>query len=100
MPKRSKQNLGSLPRWIAPQLCELVKQPPEGERWVHEIKYDGYRMHARIEGGRARLLTRTGLDWSAKYPAAIAALQTLVVRQAYIDGELWRVRPAGITSVA
>jgi hypothetical protein len=43
-----------------------TKRPP-GKEWLHEIKYDGYRMHARIDGGQATLLTRTGLDWSHRY---------------------------------
>ena len=63
-----------LPRWIEPQLCKLATKAPSGAQWVHEIKLDGYRMAARIDNGRAQLLTRTGLDWSDKYPAAIAAL--------------------------
>ena len=55
---------GHPPTWIGPQLTRLVDEAPDGSRWVHEIKYDGYRMHARIDGGDIRLLTRTGLDWS------------------------------------
>jgi ATP-dependent DNA ligase len=52
------------PKWIKPQLTRLVDEAPPGDGWLHEIKYDGYRMHARIDGGKAKLLTRTGLDWS------------------------------------
>jgi bifunctional non-homologous end joining protein LigD len=51
-------------------------KPPSGPQWVHEIKLDGYRMAARIDNGRAQLPTRTGLDWSSKYPSAVAALET------------------------
>ncbi len=51
-----------LPGWIKPQLTKLVDEPPEGPAWLHEIKFDGYRMHARLDWGAARLLTRTGLD--------------------------------------
>src|SRR6266851_611880 len=53
---------GSLPMWVKPQLCKLVDEPPDGSEWLHEIKYDGYRMHARLDGGKTQLLTRTGLD--------------------------------------
>jgi ATP-dependent DNA ligase len=53
-----------LPSWIAPELCALVKKPPDGPGWLHEIKLDGYRMHARIDQGDVRLLTRNGLDWT------------------------------------
>ncbi len=50
-----------LPTWVAPQLTQLVKQAPDGPDWLHEIKFDGYRMHARIDRGRVQLLTRKGL---------------------------------------
>jgi ATP-dependent DNA ligase len=87
-----------LPRWVKPQLSELVKQPPDGSDWLHEIKFDGYRIHARIEHGEVRLLTRTGLDWTHKYPPIAAALKKLAIGNAYIDGELCGVRPDGTTS--
>jgi bifunctional non-homologous end joining protein LigD len=58
-----------LPTWIKPQLAALVKKAPEGDGWLHEIKLDGYRMHARLDAGRVQLLTRRGNDWTIKYPA-------------------------------
>jgi ATP-dependent DNA ligase len=64
---------------------------------AHEIKLDGYRM-AALEGGRIELLTRSGLDWTAKYPATAAAFAKLKVTTAYLDGELCGVRPDGVTS--
>jgi DNA ligase D-like protein (predicted ligase) len=67
---------------------------------VHEIKLDGYRMAARIDNGRVQLLTRTGLDWTGKYPSAIAALANLNVKTAYLDGELCGVDDAGLPSFA
>jgi bifunctional non-homologous end joining protein LigD len=88
----------SLPRWIEPQLCKLATKAPSGPQWAHEIKLDGYRMAARIEGGRVKLLTRSGLDWTAKYPTTAAAFAKLKVRTAYLDGELCGVRPDGVTS--
>jgi len=57
-----------LPAWIKPQRCQLVKEAPSGDNWAHELKFDGYRMHARIDRAEVRLLTRTGLDWTDKYP--------------------------------
>jgi bifunctional non-homologous end joining protein LigD len=54
----------SLPQWIPPQLAQLVEKAPSGAQWLHEIKLDGFRMAARIERGQAKLLTRTGLDWT------------------------------------
>jgi ATP-dependent DNA ligase len=65
---------------------------------VHEIKFDGYRIAARIDHGQVQLLTRSGLDWTAKYPATASALAKLPVKTAYIDGELCGVRPDGVTS--
>jgi bifunctional non-homologous end joining protein LigD len=87
-----------LPQWIKPQLTQLVDQAPDGPDWLHEIKFDGYRMHARLDRGAARLLTRTGLDWTHKYPAIAAAVASIGAEQAYLDGELCGVRPDGITS--
>jgi ATP-dependent DNA ligase len=78
----------------------LVEKPPSGAQWVHEIKLDGYRMAARIDNGRVQLLTRTGLDWTAQYPSAIAALANLKVKTAYIDGELCGVDDTGLPSFA
>src|SRR5580692_12413555 len=88
----------ALPAWVKPQLTKLVDAPPEGGQWLHEIKFDGYRMHARLDHGVVRLLTRTGLDWTHKYPAIAAAVASIGARQAYLDGELCGVRADGITS--
>src|ERR1700726_1209088 len=87
-----------LPDWIRPQLTELVDAAPEGDQWLHEIKYDGYRMHARLDRGAVKPLTRTGLDWTHKYPAIARAVAALDGRQAYLDGELCGVGPDGTTS--
>jgi bifunctional non-homologous end joining protein LigD len=89
-----------LPPFIPPQLSQPVAKPPSGAQWVHEIKLDGYRMAARMDNGRVQLLTRTGLDWTAKYPSAVAALANLNVKTAYIDGELCGVDDAGLSSFA
>jgi predicted DsbA family dithiol-disulfide isomerase len=90
----------ALPAWIKPQLCQLVKEAPSGDEWAHELKFDGYRMHAGLDHGDIRLLTRTGLDWTGKYQGIATALRTLPARQAYLDGELCGVRPDGLTSFA
>jgi ATP-dependent DNA ligase len=83
-------------RWIKPQLTRLVDEAPAGDGWVHEIKYDGYRMHARIDGGDIKLLTRTGLDWSHRYRRTIEALGALKVKSAYLDGELCALDGFGV----
>ena len=88
----------ALPNWIKPQLTKLVDQPPDGPDWLHEIKFDGYRMHARLDRGAVRLLTRTGLDWTHKYPAIAKAVSSIGASQAYLDGELCGVSPDGVTS--
>ena len=95
---RRRGEATALPGSIKPQLTKLVDQPPEGPEWLHEIKYDGYRMHARLDRGVVRLLTRTGLDWTSKYKATASAVASLPVRQAYLDGELCGVRSDGTTS--
>ena len=84
------------PKWIKPQLTRLVDEAPAGDGWLHEIKLDGYRMHARIDGGQAKLLTRTGLDWSHRYSRTIEALQSLKVKSAYVDGELCALNGDGV----
>jgi bifunctional non-homologous end joining protein LigD len=86
------------PKWIKPQLSKLATKAPSGPQWIHEIKLDGYRMAARIANGRVQLLTRSGLDWTDKYPSTAAALAKLKVKSAYLDGELCGVRPDGVTA--
>lgn len=68
------------PKWIKPQLARLADDAPAGPVWFHEIKYDGYRMHARLARGGAVLLTRIGLDWSLRYRFTIEALRSLPVQ--------------------
>ena len=83
---------------LAPTLTQLGETAPSGPQWLHEIKLDGFRMAARIDRGRAQLLTRTGLDWSDKYPSVIAALAKVRVKTAYLDGELCGVGDDGLPS--
>jgi DNA ligase D-like protein (predicted ligase) len=87
-----------LPAFIPPQLSQPVEKPPSGPQWLHEIKLDGYRMAARLDHGRVQLLTRTGLDWTSKYPSASAALANVKAKTAYLDGELCGVDDAGLPS--
>ena len=76
----------AMPDFIAPQLCHLVDRPPNDAGWVHEVKFDGYRIQLRIEGGQVRLKTRAGLDWTHKFAAVAKAAMTLP--DAIIDGEV------------
>ena len=79
---------GPLPDFVPPSLALLRDEPPSGEGWVHEIKFDGYRMQARLDRGKVRLLTRKGLDWTERFPNVAAAVAALPVRAALIDGEI------------
>ena len=88
----------SLPTWVKPQLAALVKAAPEGRDWLHEIKLNGYRMHARLDAGRVKLLTRRGNDWTQKYPDIAEAIAGLPAQNAYLDGELCGVLPDGRTA--
>ena len=83
---------------IPPQLCQFVGTAPSGPRWLHEIKLDGFRMSARIERGRVQLLTRTGLDWSDKYPSIVEALAKGRAKTAYLDGEMCGIGHDGLPS--
>ncbi|WP_281976420.1 DNA ligase D [Pseudorhizobium flavum] len=88
-PKLKGVKKAELPDFVTPQLATLVKSAPSGKRWIHEIKLDGYRVQARIDGGDIKLLTRTGLDWTNKFGDAIVdALKRLPVQQAVLDGEV------------
>jgi ATP dependent DNA ligase domain len=95
---RRGSDAAPLPQWVRPQLTQLVDAAPDGDGWLHEIKYDGYRIHARLDRGAVKLLTRTGLDWTHKYPAIAKAMAELDARQAYLDGELCGVGLDGTTS--
>lgn len=76
-----------LPPFIAPQLAYLKDQPPEGKQWIHEIKYDGYRIVAAVAGDEVHLYTRSGQDWTRKFASVAKALRKLKT-QALIDGEV------------
>jgi bifunctional non-homologous end joining protein LigD len=80
------------------QLATLAKAPPEGSGWIHEVKYDGYRIGCVIEGGRVTLLSRNGLDWTDRFPEVAAAARRLPARRALLDGEVAVVLPDGRTS--
>ncbi|HET7497238.1 MAG TPA: DNA ligase D, partial [Candidatus Eisenbacteria bacterium] len=88
----------AMPRDARPQFATLVPEAPEGDDWLHEIKYDGYRVLARIDRGRARLITRGGLDWTDRFTVVADALQLLPVKQAILDGEIAMVLEDGTTS--
>lgn len=78
----------ALPTFVTPSLALLAASAPNSADWVHEIKFDGYRIQARIGSGKVELRTRTGLDWTDKFPTVAAALAALKRHDAVIDGEI------------
>jgi bifunctional non-homologous end joining protein LigD len=80
------KSVSSLPKFIEPQLCKLVEQPPVGTGFVHEVKFDGYRVQARIADGACVLRTRKGLDWTNRFAAIARACAKL--DDAILDGEI------------
>lgn len=89
-----------MPALIAPQLATQVDTPPEGEGWIHEIKYDGYRTIARLENGEVKLFTRNKHDWTHRYKPVADALKALDCTSAIIDGEIAVQDARGVTSIA
>jgi bifunctional non-homologous end joining protein LigD len=89
---------GRLPEFVAPSLATLHAEPPSGSGWVHEIKFDGYRIQARLERGKVQLLTRKGLDWTKKFPNIAAAVKKLSAHTALIDGEVIIVDEKGVST--
>jgi bifunctional non-homologous end joining protein LigD len=81
-----------------PQLAQLVKEPPDGDEWLHEMKYDGYRIGCRIVHGRVNLISRNGKDWTDAFPEICDAARELGVRDALLDGEVAILLPDGRTS--
>ena len=96
--KRKRAGAAPLPDFVAPCLTMLADKAPEGNDWIHEIKFDGYRLQARLDGGKVKLFTRSGLDWTRKFPAIAAAVAELPAEAALIDGELVVNDDKGVSS--
>jgi len=84
-PTAKSRKVSAMPRFVEPQLAKLVERAPQATGWAHEVKFDGYRLQLRVEGGEAVLRTRTGLDWTAKFAAIAEAAAKLP--DCLIDGE-------------
>ena len=84
----AKTATAKLPAFKSPQLATLVDAVPSGSSWLHEMKYDGYRALVSVAGGRAKVFTRSGLDWTDKFPTIAEAAEGLAVGSALIDGEI------------
>jgi len=87
-PRRRVSGRDPLPDFVAPQLATLVSAAPEGAAWLQELKFDGYRIQARLERGAVTLRSRNALDWSSRFPTLARALAALPARQALLDGEV------------
>ncbi len=87
-----------LPVFVEPSLATLVETAPSGPEWLHEIKFDGYRLQARIDGGKVKLLTRKGLDWTTKFKTVADALKAMKLGSALIDGEVVVESEGGVSS--
>lgn len=95
----------SMPTRLKPQLAVAASAPPEGDDWIHEAKFDGYRLLAFSRGGSVRVMSRTGLDWTSRLPDIVGAIAERVKVDAVLDGEavvgcsacIWAIfQPPGI----
>src|SRR5581483_12174066 len=91
-PKRALAKYGrqkiELPAFVTPQLATLVTEPPHTGHWLYEVKYDGYRMLARLTKRDARIFTRSGKDWTERLPHLARSLKALKLDQTWLDGEI------------
>ena len=88
----------SFPRDFKPQLATLADRVPSGDNWLHELKFDGYRIVALIESGTVRLVTRRGNDWTDRFRPVAVALAELRIKNAILDGEVVSLDPHGVSN--
>ncbi len=89
---------GKLPASQSPQLCAIAEEAPEGDGWISEIKFDGYRLLAWLDNGTVKLVTRNGHDWTDRLPAVARAVAGLRVQTALLDGEMVALDKDGLSS--
>lgn len=101
-PKQIKNLPGArkvaMPEFVPPQLATLVAEAPSGEEWLHELKFDGYRLLCHLNQKQVRLWTRNQKDWTAKFPTIAKALKALKVQSAILDGEVVALDASGRAS--
>ncbi len=95
---RSRSSSQTIPKFREPQKATLVDHVPGGAGWIHEVKFDGYRCLLGLGGGKAKVYTRSGLDWSDKFPEIIDAAGRIEAGSALVDGEIVKVDEKGNTS--
>lgn len=94
----SNRKAAAMPEFVAPQLARLAETPPSGKGWLHEMKFDGYRIQTRVEGGKAVLRSRNGLNWTDRFPAIARQLRGLP--DCIVDGEVIAVGSEGVADFA
>ena len=87
-----------IPEFVAAELATLVKEPPEGSEWLHEMKLDGYRMLCRVEDGAVQVVSRNGKEWTGTFPSIERCIARLPVESAWLDGEVVVMDSKGRTS--
>ncbi len=95
--RRRAAKATAMPDFIPPQLATRVAKPPTGAGWLHEVKFDGYRIQVRIDGGAIKYLTRTGLDWTDRFRTFTPEFKRLDVTSAIIDGEVVALDKDGVS---
>jgi bifunctional non-homologous end joining protein LigD len=95
MPKGARK--AKMPDFVPTELASLADKPPENAQWLHEVKFDGYRIQPHLDGGRAVLMTRRGLDWTSRFAKLAEAVATLPVGSAVLDGEIVAESAEGIS---
>ncbi|MDB5795548.1 MAG: dependent ligase [Noviherbaspirillum sp.] len=94
----ASQRKTPLPELITPQLATLVEEVPDEGEWIYEIKFDGYRILARVDGDDVKLLTRDNKDWTARMPRQVEAIRSLGLESAWLDGEIVVLDEHGVPS--
>jgi bifunctional non-homologous end joining protein LigD len=88
----------AMPEFVSPQLATLMKEAPKGDEWLHELKFDGYRLLCHVQRGHVRLWTRNQKDWTDKFPGVVKALKALRVQSAILDAEIVAMDSSGRSS--
>ena len=88
----------AMPQFVAPQLATLVEKPPDGDEWLNELKFDGYRMLCHLNSKHVTFWSRNGKDWTERFPHVAKAVNGLGVSTAILDGEIVAMDAAGRTS--
>lgn len=93
--KRAGTRSSAIPETFSPQLATLASDPPPGD-WLYEIKFDGYRILARVKNGKVRLFSRNGKDWTRRLPQQVADIESLALGDSWLDGEVVVMNDKGL----